>query len=133
MSLSAEKYAPAFNRRRLRPQASRRKHEICVRAAGREPKLASLTRSRAHNRVPQAIVSSFTSESLQEIQPGIVAIRPEQTCNELAKSRDLDILCPYPMPHGHEDDHAFKGICAEQTLLLISGESYRRRMAACRP
>ena len=98
-----------------------------------KPKLASLTRSRAHNRVPQAIVSSFTSESLQEIQPGIVAIRPEQTCNELAKSRDLDILCPYPMPHGHEDDHAFKGICAEQTLLLISGESYRRRMAACRP
>lgn len=88
---------------------------------------------RSVSRVPQAIVSSFTSKSLQETQSGIVAIRPEQLCNELAKSRDLDILCPYPMPHGREDDHAFKSICAEQTLLLISGESYRRRMAACRP
>lgn len=87
---------------------------------------------RSVSRVPQAIVSSFTSEGLQEIQSGIVAIRPEQLRNELGKSRDLDILCPYPMPLGHEDDHAFKSIRAEQTLLLISGESYRRGMAACR-
>jgi hypothetical protein len=70
---------------------------------------------RSVSRVPQAIVSSFTSESLQEIQSSIVAIRPEQLCNELAKSHDLNILCPYPMPHGHEDDHALKSICAEHT------------------
>ena len=45
------------------------------------------------------------------------AIRLEQLLNELAKNHDIDILCPYPMPQGHEDDHAFKGICAEHTTV----------------
>jgi DNA-binding NarL/FixJ family response regulator len=46
-----------------------------------------------------------------------VAIRLEQLCNELAKSHDIDILCPYPMPHDQEDDHAFKSICAEHSAV----------------
>jgi DNA-binding NarL/FixJ family response regulator len=45
-----------------------------------------------------------------------LAIRLEQLCNELAKSHDIDILCPYPMPHGHEDQ-AFKTICAEHSAV----------------
>ena len=46
-----------------------------------------------------------------------VAIRLEQLCNELAKNHDIDILCFYPMPHGQEDDHSFKSICAEHTTV----------------
>ncbi len=45
------------------------------------------------------------------------AIRLEQLLNELAKSHEIDILCPYPNPQGHEDDHAFKSICAEHTAV----------------
>jgi CheY-like chemotaxis protein len=45
------------------------------------------------------------------------AIRLEQILNELAKNTDIDILCPYPMPQGHEDDHAFQSICAEHTTV----------------
>jgi DNA-binding NarL/FixJ family response regulator len=46
-----------------------------------------------------------------------LAIRLEQLCNELAKSHDINILCPYPMPHDQEDDHAFKSICAEHSAV----------------
>jgi len=46
-----------------------------------------------------------------------LAIRLEQLCNELAKSHDIDILCAYPMPHGQEDDHAFKSIRAEHSAV----------------
>jgi DNA-binding NarL/FixJ family response regulator len=47
-----------------------------------------------------------------------VAMRIEQFCNQLAKSHDIDILCPYPLPIGQEDDQAFKNICAEHTLVI---------------
>jgi DNA-binding NarL/FixJ family response regulator len=46
-----------------------------------------------------------------------VAIRLEQLLNELARSYDIDTLCPYPLPHGQEDDPAFKSICAEHSAV----------------
>lgn len=43
------------------------------------------------------------------------AIRLEQLFNDLAKNRDdLDVLCVYPVPHGHDDD-AFSRLCAEHS------------------
>ena len=47
-----------------------------------------------------------------------LAMRVEQFCNELARSRrDVDILCPYPLPFGQEDDEGLKRICAEHTIV----------------
>jgi DNA-binding NarL/FixJ family response regulator len=47
-----------------------------------------------------------------------VAMQIEQFCNELARSRhDVDILCPYPLPFGKEDDQGLKRICAEHTVV----------------
>ena len=46
-----------------------------------------------------------------------LAIRLEQFWNELAKGHDIDVLCMYPMPHGQEDDHAFKSILAEHSAV----------------
>jgi DNA-binding NarL/FixJ family response regulator len=46
-----------------------------------------------------------------------VAIQLEQLLNELAKSHDIDILCPYPMPHVQESDDTLKSICAEHTSM----------------
>ena len=47
-----------------------------------------------------------------------LAMRIEQFCNELARSRhDVDILCPYPLPFGKEDDQGLKSICAEHTVV----------------
>lgn len=47
-----------------------------------------------------------------------LAMRIEQFCNELARSRrDMDILCPYPLPFGQEDDQGLKSICAEHTIV----------------
>lgn len=48
-----------------------------------------------------------------------LAIRVEQICNELAKSGDTDILCPYPMPHAFEDNHEFETICAAHSSTSI--------------
>ena len=47
-----------------------------------------------------------------------LAMQIEQFCNELARSRhDVDILCPYPLRVGKEDDQGLKSICAEHTLV----------------
>ena len=47
-----------------------------------------------------------------------LAMRIEQFCNELARSRhDVDILCPYPLPFAKEDDEGLKSICAEHTVV----------------
>ena len=46
-----------------------------------------------------------------------VAIRLEQFFNEFAKSHDIDILCPYPMPHSLNGDRIFKDICAEHSYV----------------
>ena len=45
------------------------------------------------------------------------AIRVEHLCNVLAKTRDVDILCAYPLSgfHGEEDDREFQTICAEHS------------------
>ena len=43
------------------------------------------------------------------------AIRLEQRANEIARHHDIDILCPYPLPHGDEDHSAFKKLCAEHS------------------
>ena len=44
------------------------------------------------------------------------AIRLEQLFNELAKDDDdMDILCVYPDPHGHDDKDAFSRLCAEHS------------------
>jgi CheY-like chemotaxis protein len=43
------------------------------------------------------------------------AIRLEQLLNELAKNHDIDILCPYPLPHGQEHEPGLESICAEHT------------------
>jgi DNA-binding NarL/FixJ family response regulator len=45
------------------------------------------------------------------------AIRIERFFNELARTCEIDILCPYPLPVGEVDDQAFKGICAEHTVV----------------
>jgi len=46
------------------------------------------------------------------------AIRLEQLCNELAKSQDVDILCPYPVPSGPKDDPGYQSICAQHTAIV---------------
>ena len=47
-----------------------------------------------------------------------LAMRIEQFCNELAETRrDVDILCPYPLPFGQEADQTLKRICAEHTIV----------------
>jgi DNA-binding NarL/FixJ family response regulator len=47
-----------------------------------------------------------------------LAMQIEQFCNELARSRhDVDILCPYPLTFGNEDDQRLKRICAEHTVI----------------
>lgn len=44
------------------------------------------------------------------------AIRLEQLFNELAKNLDeVDLLCVYPVPHGHDDKDAFGRLCAEHS------------------
>jgi CheY-like chemotaxis protein len=45
------------------------------------------------------------------------AIRVEQLCNVLAKTRDIDILCAYPLSsfHGEEEGYQFQSICAEHS------------------
>lgn len=46
------------------------------------------------------------------------AIRLEQLLNELAKDlNDVDILCVYPEPHGHDDNGAFSRLCAEHSAM----------------
>ena len=46
------------------------------------------------------------------------AIRLEQLFNELAKDRsEIDILCVYPIPHGHDDNDALSCLCAEHSAL----------------
>jgi DNA-binding NarL/FixJ family response regulator len=45
------------------------------------------------------------------------AIRLEQLANQLATHQDIDILCPYPLPHGEEDHSAFKKVCAEHSVV----------------
>lgn len=45
------------------------------------------------------------------------AIQLERFCDNLAKSYDVDILCVYPTPQGHQEDPGFKGICAEHSAV----------------
>jgi DNA-binding NarL/FixJ family response regulator len=46
------------------------------------------------------------------------AMRVEQFCNELVRSRhDVDILCPYLLPLAKEDDEFLNSICAEHTVV----------------
>jgi len=45
------------------------------------------------------------------------AISLEKIGNDLVKTHGVDILCAYPLPHGQEDDHALKSICAEHTAV----------------
>jgi DNA-binding NarL/FixJ family response regulator len=45
------------------------------------------------------------------------AINLEKIGNDLVKLHNVDILCAYPLPHGQEDDHALKSICAEHTAV----------------
>ena len=48
------------------------------------------------------------------------AIRLEQLLNGLAKDRDdLNILCVYPEPHGHDDNDAFSRVCAEHSAMFF--------------
>lgn len=45
------------------------------------------------------------------------AIRLEEIGNDVVKLHNVKILCAYPLPHGKEDDHALKSICAEHTAV----------------
>jgi DNA-binding NarL/FixJ family response regulator len=45
------------------------------------------------------------------------AMRLEQICNEVARGRDVDILCAYPTPHGPPDNPALKAICGEHSAV----------------
>jgi hypothetical protein len=47
------------------------------------------------------------------------AIRIEQLANDLAKTRELDILCAYPLGkiHGWEDEREFQSICAQPSAV----------------
>jgi DNA-binding NarL/FixJ family response regulator len=46
------------------------------------------------------------------------AIRLEQLANELAKHHNVDILCPYPLPHGGEDHSGgLEKVCAEHSVV----------------
>ena len=46
-----------------------------------------------------------------------MAIQIEQFLNKLAKSYDIDILCPYLLPPGQEDQQSFQIIRAEHTVI----------------
>ena len=45
------------------------------------------------------------------------AARLEQLCEELTKNHDVDVLCAYPVSHGHKDDAVFERICAEHSVV----------------
>jgi len=45
------------------------------------------------------------------------AIRLEQMFNDLARKIEIDILCMYPSPLGREEEHDFKGVCAEHSAI----------------
>jgi DNA-binding NarL/FixJ family response regulator len=45
------------------------------------------------------------------------AISLEKIGNDVVKLHNVNILCAYPLPHGQEDDHALKSICAEHTAV----------------
>jgi len=47
------------------------------------------------------------------------AIRLEQLCNDLGKSREVDILCAYPLSsfRGEEDEQQFRRICKEHSAV----------------
>jgi DNA-binding NarL/FixJ family response regulator len=45
------------------------------------------------------------------------AIHLEKLLNELARSPDSDILCPYPSPESEWNDLAFRTICAEHSCV----------------
>jgi DNA-binding NarL/FixJ family response regulator len=45
------------------------------------------------------------------------AIQLEQFCDGLAKTYEVDILCVYPSPEGHEEHPKFKSICEEHSAI----------------
>jgi DNA-binding NarL/FixJ family response regulator len=45
------------------------------------------------------------------------AISLEKLGNDLIKTYNVDILCPYPLLHGQENDTALKSVCAEHTTV----------------
>lgn len=45
------------------------------------------------------------------------AIQLEEFCDSLAKTYEVDILCVYPSPDGHEEHPTFKSICEEHSAV----------------
>ncbi len=71
----------------------------------------------AKSEQPQVVVFGEAVALLQAQGKPDAAIRFEQLGNDLAKTREVDILCAYPLSsfHGEEDEHVFQSICAEHS------------------
>jgi MEDS: MEthanogen/methylotroph, DcmR Sensory domain len=90
------------------------------RFAGGLIKEAAKTGKTAHPRV--AVFGECVS-LLWEGGKADAAIRLEQLWNQLTMTYEMDILCAYKMTsaYGEEDDHDFKGICAEHSAIYSQG------------
>ena len=73
--------------------------------------------SKAGKKLPRVAVCGERAGRLWAEGKVDEAMRLEQLLNELAKGHDIDILCPYPMEQGQEDNPALKSICAEHSAV----------------
>jgi len=71
--------------------------------------------SRAGKEHPRVAVCCERAGRLWAEGKAAEAIQLEQHCHDLAKTREADILCLYPLLHGKEDGLAFLRLCAEHT------------------
>ena len=79
----------------------------CMEAAAKAAKAAR----------PRVVIFGEAVALLQAQGKGDAAIRIEQFCDDLAKTRPVDILCAYPLSgfHGTEGNQVFQRICAEHS------------------
>jgi DNA-binding NarL/FixJ family response regulator len=73
--------------------------------------------SKAGKKQPRVAVCGERAGRLWAEGKTDMAIRLEQLLNELAKYCDVDILCPYSLPHGRDADDAFSRICEEHSAV----------------
>jgi DNA-binding NarL/FixJ family response regulator len=73
----------------------------------------------AKSEQPRVAVFGEAAALLQAEGKADAAIRFEQLGNDLVKTRNVDILCVYPLTsfRGKEDKHVFESICAEHSAV----------------
>ena len=71
--------------------------------------------SQAGKKQPRVAVYSERTGRLWAEGKADEAVQLEQRANELAKHHEIDILCPYPLPHGEE--YGLKRVCTEHSAV----------------